>query len=355
MKRIWGLILCVLIAFVYQVSLADQMATTEDGRKVLLRDDGTWEYVKEASEAKEALPKGDASVPMKLAEDYRNNYEFEDALIWYERVIQDFPGTIDAGNASLNKLAILQAESGWYTQVSSDFLDLRNARSDEADKYSYGGTIYKELKAKANELDKKQKKYSMKRFQKGKALREEFHRFQKDYSPILQKLSIPYIEMYTGEMPPILYVEESNIDSILALGNEKHLEYESRRKTVLTIAFSGFCLDYMVFNGENPTSDQLESYHQGKMKNDIKPLGFYFWLGVALTNAGQHKTACKAFKNAVDAASEETSYNKVVYESEKKIMQIEKTSKQLIEYYKTGLSAQERAEIEEYLEPYTAE
>lgn len=47
MKKIWGLIFCVLIAFVYQVSLADQIAITEDGRKVLLKDDGTWEYLQE--------------------------------------------------------------------------------------------------------------------------------------------------------------------------------------------------------------------------------------------------------------------------------------------------------------------
>ena len=29
------------------ITFADQFAFTEDGRKVLLRDDGTWEYVKE--------------------------------------------------------------------------------------------------------------------------------------------------------------------------------------------------------------------------------------------------------------------------------------------------------------------
>lgn len=58
MKRIWGLILCVLIALVYQVSLADQIAITEEGRKVLLKDDGTWEYVKEKSNGNEAGTSG---------------------------------------------------------------------------------------------------------------------------------------------------------------------------------------------------------------------------------------------------------------------------------------------------------
>jgi hypothetical protein len=40
MKRIFTLILLAVATF----ALSDQFATTEDGRKVLLLDDGTWEY-----------------------------------------------------------------------------------------------------------------------------------------------------------------------------------------------------------------------------------------------------------------------------------------------------------------------
>ncbi|MBC8230163.1 hypothetical protein H8E77_11500 [bacterium] len=40
-------------------------------------------------------------MPMKVADEFKNNYDFEHALEWYEQVIQNFSDTLEAGNASL--------------------------------------------------------------------------------------------------------------------------------------------------------------------------------------------------------------------------------------------------------------
>ncbi|GEM_PF-6334220 len=47
-------------------TLADQFATTEDGRKVLLKDDGTWQYVQEA--AHKVIGKSDTEKAVLLKE-----------------------------------------------------------------------------------------------------------------------------------------------------------------------------------------------------------------------------------------------------------------------------------------------
>ena len=160
--RITLLFLLIVVTLFPALSLrADQVAITDDGKKVRLKDDGTWEYVKDETKIADktvAEKASDPSVPFGIAEEYKSNYDFEEALEWYDRVIKDFPESLEAGNASLNRLGILKAECTWYLILSGDFRDLYFDQADEADRYSYGGQVRAELMLKADSLNRKRLK-----------------------------------------------------------------------------------------------------------------------------------------------------------------------------------------------------
>lgn len=292
--------------------------------------------------------KNDLSVPMDIADEFKNDYDFEDALEWYEKVIQDFPDTIAAGNASLNKLVILSAQTLYYKQLNSGFVLLANAQHDIANEYSYGDSIWEEEMDKFNEFSEKCGKYVRLIFQKGGALREEFYRFEKKYASKLNKLSSPYINKYTGRKPPIVVMKEDDVKEILALGKESYLEYESRKEFVFHTHFILFCLR-MLGSESSKEINESSYYDKEYMNHKIDPIGFYHWLGIVFQHSCQFKSAFKCFTKVIDLAKNEP-YNKLAYEAEKGLKIIKERSSEIIDDLKRNLS---QAVIDEYVEPYT--
>jgi len=288
------------------------------------------------------------SVPMKVADEFKNNYDFEYALEWYEQAIQNFSDTLEAGNASHNKLAILYSQISWYTRLSLEFLQLVNAQYDEASKYGCRGTMWK----KYGKFLEKKKKYEQLRLQKGKALKEEFLRFEGNYVSNIDRLSIPHINEYTGTMPYLTSMEEANIERLLVLGKDSHLEYESRRKRDLTSHFVIFCLQYMTLGGELPTKEDKAVYHnQEYAERKIDIIGFYYCLGLGLENGYQFQSAHEVFAKVVKLAKDEP-HNKLAYEAENRIKSLEDVSSENIDSLKKFLSPDE---IDKYVEPYTSD
>jgi hypothetical protein len=286
------------------------------------------------------------TVPMKIADEYKNKYEFEDALQWYEKVIQDFPDTLEAGNAILNKLAILYSQISWYTQLSEEFLTLVNAQYDAASTYGCRGTMWK----KYGEFKEKKKTYERLRLQKGSVLKEELYRFENHYTSHFHHLSIPHINKYTGKMPSLRPAEE--IERLLVLGNESYLEYESRRKRHVASNFRLFCLQYLTLGGKQPTTEDIAAYHNQEY-DKIDSIGFYYCLGLGLENGYQFQSAYEFFATVVKLAEElPTQENKLADEVEKRMKRLEDISSTNIDSLRKFL---EPAEIDEYVEPYTEE
>lgn len=347
MARIFVAIICILCAFFGGSGLAfsEQMATTEDGVKVILKDDGTWEYVKEETKIKA----NDPSVPFGIAEEYKSNYDFDKALEWYDRVIKDFPESLEAGNASLNRLVILDTESLWYATLSIDFLDLHNIQFNEATKYSYGGQVRAKLMLKADSLKKRSLKYLLLNLQWGKELREESYRFEKSYSSMMDKLSIPYMKKYSGETPPVIIMKESQKSQILLLGNENHLEYESRHKYRTNNMFTGGCIRYLILGGEGLTTENTFAYDNRELKTGINVVGFYYWLGLALLNAEQYKSAFLAYSKVIELSKDEP-YSKLAYDATKRLDFIKTTARRMKTLSK--LFPDNIEEMATYVEPY---
>jgi len=288
------------------------------------------------------------SVPMKVADEFKNNYDFDYALEWYEQAIQNFPDTLEAGNASLNKLAILYSQSNWYTRLSLEFLQLVNVQYDKASKYGCRGTMWKKYGA----FLEKKKTYERLRLQKGKALKEELYRFEKNYAAKIDRLSIPHINEYTATMSSLTSMEEANIERLLVLGKDSHLEYESRRKRDLTSNFGIFCLQYMTLGGELPTKEDTAAYHNKEYaEREIDFIGFYYCLGLGLENGYQFQSAHEVFAKVVKLAKDDT-HNKLVYETENRIKSLEDISSKNIDSLKKFLSPDE---IDKYVEPYTGD
>lgn len=346
-----------LLCFLFCLTvLADQATTTEDSRKVILKDDGTWEYVNEEIEVESIVPSGqtsDPSVPVGIADGYRNKYDFERALEWYNRIIQDFPESLAAGNASINRLGILSAEGAWYNMLSADFFALYHEQYNEASRYSYGGAVRGELMLKANALKRKSAGYRVLGLKVGKALREEFYRFEKSYSSMMGELSIPLIPKYSGEKPSIFIMEEEQRQKLLALGNEKHLEYESRRKYNANTSLLEFCVVYLSLGGELPvlSLERINAYYSGKLEPGIDASGLYYTLGINLINLYQYKAAFLAFRRTMQL-SEDKPYSKLAYESSKRIDYIKvRKGDRIINRLRT-IYPDKIAELRSYVEPY---
>lgn len=287
----------------------------------------------------------DPSMQMRIADEFKNDYNFEFALEWYEKVITDFPNTLYAGNATLNKLAILYSQISWYTKLSSEFLLLVNAQYSEASAYSCRSSAWKKYK----EFFEKKKNYERLKLQKGKDLREEFFRFEKNYASQINRLSIPHINEYKGRMPSVTSIKEEDIGKILVLGKDSSLEYESRRKYDLTFNFRVFSLQYMMLGGETPTKEDMSAYHNKEYSEDkINLIGFYYCLGLGLENSYQFKTACEAYKRVINLSKDELG-NKLAYDAEKRIKNLADSSSAIIDDFKKYFS---QDEIDEYIKPY---
>lgn len=300
------------------------------------------------------IEKTDSSVPMAIAEEYKNKYDFENALVWYERVIQDFPGTVAAGNACLNKLAILQAEGNWYLSLSLDFWNLKFAQMNDALRYSRNGPTGTKLRRECQVLAEKANEYRLLGLKKGKELREQFYHFERNYPSMLGKLSIPSIRE-SGKTPPIVVLEESEIARMLALGTEEHLEYESRRKFMLDMNFMFFCLGYMgLAGGERPNEHTILLYHDGVLEKTIDSSGLYCWLGISLANQGQQNAALSAFQKVIDLCKDDP-YSKLGYEAEKRTSGIKHKAPLYIDSLMIDLSDEEKKIAEQYIERYTGE
>lgn len=294
----------------------------------------------------------DPSVPMKIAEGYKNSYEFDKALDWYEKVIQDFPGSLAAGNAILSKLALTSAQTIWYTTLTTDFATLESVQRDEAREYMRDGSVYKKLNAKADEFAAKRKKHLLLSIKTAKRLREDFYRFEKHYSSLLQDLTAPCIEAYTGPEPPIYLMEEEDVEEILALNKAKYLEYESRHKLFLEGNLILFCVEYLGLERDAPMSNgELRFHCEHPINTKTKGINFYYWLGTILVNSGQHMAAYTAFTRVIDLAKDEP-YSKLAYEAEQMTEEIKEDSLAIIGYYQIGLSSDEKEELLSCIEFY---
>jgi len=271
----------------------------------------------------------DSSKPLKIAHQYRNDYNFEDALEWYEKVIKDFPGTQAAAEASLNKIAILHTQAAVNGRLSMDFLILTRAKLDEASNYR-STELRLEALSEAGKLKAKADNYSVKETQVGKKLREEFYRFEREYARFMEKLPIPWVPLPEGK-PSIAIVSEDNAQKILLLGLVPDLEFKTRIKYLNKIFFQAFCLQYMALGGETPTEGITLQWSSSKYRGRINKPGFYCWLGVELLNSCQYKAALKAFEKVI-ALTQNDPYNKLRYKSEKK-------KKELMDNWKEYLKA----------------
>jgi len=251
------------------------------------------------------------AVLMKIADEFKNNYDFDYTLEWYEKVIKDFPDTLEAGNASLNKLVILYSQISWYTQLSSEFLQLADVQYNQASAYGCRGSAWKKYK----EFLEKKKKYEILRLQKGKALRKEFYRFQKDYAAKLNRLSIPQINKYSGRVPSLASTKKEDIGKILVLGQEPHLDYESRKKHAFSLNFEIFSLQHMTLGSKSPAKEEVAAYHNKEYaERKIDTIGFYYCLGLGLENSYQFRSAHEVYKKVVNLADE--CHNKLAHDAE---------------------------------------
>lgn len=77
--------LLVFELLLFNLIFADKFATTEDGKKVILKDDGTWEYVKEESKSEDkydfrSTNWGMSKTQVKATEKMKLIKEYEDLL-----------------------------------------------------------------------------------------------------------------------------------------------------------------------------------------------------------------------------------------------------------------------------------
>lgn len=87
MRNMQQIVLFIFLFFSFSVTFAQlKIATTEDGRRVLLKDDNTWEYIDQ--EAKKNEDKLDKSVECNLPENFKEPEG--------EKKIQNFLKRIDA-------------------------------------------------------------------------------------------------------------------------------------------------------------------------------------------------------------------------------------------------------------------
>jgi len=298
----------------------------------------------------EKAQKNNPSTLMKVAEGYKNKYEFKDALVWYEKLIQAFPDTLEAGNASLNKLAILSAESNWYYVLVLNYMMLYKAQFDSG----YDPSIRKMLIRKSEYHRKKAHHLGLKYLQKSKALKEEFYRFEKDYSSMLNQLSSPHINMYTGDIPPItpMEIETIDIQKMFAIGkDDSYLKSESLKKSSLENYLTIFCLKYTILGGTEPTKEDLASYYNKEyIKHKIDPIGFYYWLGKCLMFGYQCKSAVKAFTTVINLAQDEN--DKLTSDAKNWLSFLKhRGSKANLEADLMIYFSQD--EIDKYVEPYT--
>jgi len=257
----------------------------------------------------------DPSIPLKIAHQYRNDYEFEDALEWYEKVINDFPENQAAAEACLNKIVILYSQIQTHTILALNFAVLANVKLDEA-LNNASSKFMLEAQSEADKLKKKQNSYDVKAVRDGKKLREEYYRFEKDYARFIEKLPVPWLPRIGGGAYEST-VNEDDARRILTLGLVSTLESKSRIEGLMCSSFAGFCLAYMGFGGEAEYGSGIEQWSSGKYTGKINQEGFYYWLGVGLYNSLQFKAALLAFDRVLDLTAD-APYSKLRYESEKK-------------------------------------
>ena len=256
----------------------------------------------------------DPSIPLKIAHQYRNDFKFDDALEWYEKVINDFPENQAAAEACLNRIAIFRSQSATYAILCLDFKRLALAKLNEESNYMSTDLSLKAL-SEAEKFKKKADSYSLKHVQTGKKLKEEYYRFEKDYARFIEKLPIPWIPLKDEE---ILKVNEDNTERILTLGLVPNLEFESRIKELTKQCFENFCLFFMGFGGEVEQGvEKMPQWRAGEFTGKINQAGFYYWLGVELHKSIQFKAALLAFDKVLNLTSD-SPYNKLSYESETK-------------------------------------
>lgn len=264
----------------------------------------------------------DPSIPLKIGHEYRNEYKFEDALNWYKKVIEDFPKTLEAAEASLNRIVILETQIGALGSIIIDFGFLSVVKIEEAAKYRSLKFRLEALK-ESQELKSKHHSYQVKHARKGKELREEFWRFEKEYSQLLEKLPLPWIPEFKEKplVPTIGSRDEAR--KILILGLAPSVDSENRIKYLINQYFVIFCLEGMALGGEDISPEILARWESGKYSAKINTLDFYYYLGTALYNANQFKTAFYVFQKVV-SLTEKYPYNKLRYESQKKLKELEK-------------------------------
>ncbi len=271
--------------------------------------------------------KNNPSVPMKIAHQYRNDYVFEAALEWYEKVIKNFPNTQAAAEACLNRIAIFNSQVGIYSTLTMDFAYLALAQFEKSSNYTSSKLKLEALSEAAN-LEKKKDSYIVKGAQTGEKLREEFYRFEREYAHFIEKLPIPWFPFSEEEITLVvrdnipLVVSRDNAEKILLLGQVSNLEFKSRIKGLMAIQFKIFCFVYMVLGGEfNALADNefavIKQWGSGKYAGNINQSGFYFGLCIGLSNSYQFKSAFSALDKVL-ALTVNTPYSKLRYEAEKK-------------------------------------
>ncbi len=82
----------MMVSLFAAISVADEIAYTTSGKKVLLKDDGTWSYVKESSEDKDKFDFrkttwGMSKEQVKLSEDIKPVFEEKDTLMYETEVL----------------------------------------------------------------------------------------------------------------------------------------------------------------------------------------------------------------------------------------------------------------------------
>ena len=87
-----NLLIAMMFSLFATISVADEIAYTTSGKKVLLKDDGTWSYVKESSEDKNKFDFrkttwGMSKEQVKLSEDIKPVAEEKDLLMYETEVL----------------------------------------------------------------------------------------------------------------------------------------------------------------------------------------------------------------------------------------------------------------------------
>lgn len=244
------------------------------------------------------IPSYKALTLLKTAHKYRNGCHFEEALQYYEKVIEEYPNTKAAAEASLNRIVILASITETYDIIALDYLRL------------YTEFLPKFLISELKELKETSDNYTIAGAQIGEMLRKEMQRFEKSYIRYLEKIPIPYISDTIPEVELLLnkddIKEKIRAKQVWDLKWKADSFFRIRMFNLMKSNFRDICLTYMGCGGDIDSAKKCEEkWRTGRFTGNINPAGFYYAVGVALCYGYQCKSALFSFDKAQELIADE--------------------------------------------------